>query len=641
MIKKKSPKQIEELAVSKFKEFLINSSRISAELNINDKGVIWDGELFIYKEDFKDTAKEEVKKISVQIKGKQILSNELLKSETIPFSVRTTDLKSYMQTPTLFVVTYVYINENSRNIESSIFCAFLTKSQIYKLLKPKKSTRTIKLSNMSNKSILDFEMFILNSLDRFNSEASFSIEQLEKIEKKFSTEKDNNLIFKTFVSSEEATDLVKLTAYSWQVFLQSKDELSPDLPVACDVRFSLDRIIKAPITIGDQQFYESYRGSAKNGILTISIDDFFFLEIGDKKLNNNIQLCKGLLTKFFTQIEFLKKLSSVGYLTIGENKFQLIENSSQHIQKKNELPSLKIFLENLEPLIDRLKKIKELLSWFSSTTDLQLNNITEKEISSAEILFDLFILHKISPFEVFKKLSSLKPGDKKYMYIGLANLYLICPVRILEDGSCSFDPINEEFSHTLVYHGKVISVFETISVDEIAKIDNLPYETLFSFFTSLPEPEVEAERINFFALRLILASDKLSKTEFSLKKRKLLLALAEKLIKFLLKNDKSIQNFQLNLIQIKARKSKITDTDIRKLRKICSTSKDTSTVCGALILLKKFKEAQIFLDKLTTKERKNFKKFPIYNLLLNNDLFFEPITKSSDPMNIKLVGKRV
>ena len=641
MIKKKSPKQIEELAVSKFKEFLINSNRISAELSINDKGVIWDGELFIYKEGFKDTAKEEVKKISVQIKGEQILCNELLKSDTIPFSVRTSDLKSYMQTPTLFVVTYLYINENSRSIESSIFCSFLTKSQIYKLLKPKKSSRTIKLSNMSNQSILDFEMFILNSLDRFNSEASFSIEQLENIEKKFSTEKDNNLIFKTFVSSEEATDLVKLTAYSWQVFLQSKDELSPDLPVACDVHFSLDRIIRAPITIGDQQFFESYAGSAKNGFLTVSIDDFFFLKIGDKKLNYNIQLCKGFLTKFFTQIEFLQKLSSVGYLTIGENKFKLIENSRPNIQRKNELSCLRIFLENLEPLIDRLKKIRELLSWFSATTDLQLNNITEKEISSAEILYDLFILHKISPFDVFKKLSSLKRGDKKYMYIGLANLYLICPVRILEDGSCSFDPINKKFSHTLIYRGKVMSVFETISVDEIAKIDNLPYETLFSFFTSLPEPEVESERINFFALRLILASDKLSKTEFFLEKKKRLLTLAEKLVKFLLKCDGTIQNYQLNLIQIKARKSKITDTDKRKLRKICSTSNDTSTVCGSLILLKKFKEAQIFLDKLTTKERKAFKEFPIYNLLLNNDLFFEPITKTSNSMNIKLVGKRI
>lgn len=137
MTKRLSSKEVEELSVSKFKEFLIQSNKLSAEINTNDKQPIWDGDLLIYKDGFKDTAKEEVKKISLQIKGRQISNKDVLMQETSSYRVRTSDLKSYMNTPTLFVLVYLYLDEIN-TIESSIFSNFFSKSQIQNLLKHRK-----------------------------------------------------------------------------------------------------------------------------------------------------------------------------------------------------------------------------------------------------------------------------------------------------------------------------------------------------------------------------------------------------------------------------------------------------------------------------------------------------------------------
>lgn len=90
----------------------------------------------IYKDGFKDTAKEEVKKISLQIKGRQISNKDVLMQETSSYMVRTSDLKSHMHTPTLFVLVYIYIDKNNK-IEEYIFCNFFSKSQISNLLKKK------------------------------------------------------------------------------------------------------------------------------------------------------------------------------------------------------------------------------------------------------------------------------------------------------------------------------------------------------------------------------------------------------------------------------------------------------------------------------------------------------------------------
>lgn len=641
MTKRLSSKEVEELSVSKFKEFLIQSNKLSAEINTNDKQPIWDGDLLIYKDGFKDTAKEEVKKISLQIKGRQISNKDVLMQETSSYMVRTSDLKSYMHTPTLFVLVYIYIDKNNK-FEECIFCNFFSKSQISNLLKKKKNTieKTIKLYKKSDRPIQEFEIFILNSLDKFNSEVSFTAEQLDLIQQKYKFG-NNDLLLKTNMPSGIVNNLIGLTGLSWQAFIPSADGLSPDLPLSSNIEISLDNKIQSPISIDGQIFFNSYTESAKKGKQSISIDNFFFLTFDGNKIYIKFNLCIQYLSQFKNQYEFIKKLLCYRTFKIGDADFPILLESNINESEKNEISLIKKKLEKIESLLERLRYVQIVLEYFDVKADPQITNLTERDLIHAEHLYNLFITNKTELSSYLKNINQLQIENKYFLYIELLNLHFVCSFTLQKDRTCSYIPINKKSAHVLQYQGKEISYFETISDDRLAELDNIPYEILYSYFSSLPEQNKEAERVNFFALRLILAADILHNCESSKEKRIQILSLAKKIEELLLSNDKLNMNYKLNLFQISARISKPTNEMKNELKHILSIAESPVTKCAVLILLKRFKEANVLLGQLTKKEKNNFKKLPIYNLLKNMDLFFKPNSLKNSAGTIKLVAKKV
>ena len=76
---------IEEIAVERVKREILKYDCLKYYINTNDKTPMWDGEIYIYKENSKNRANKDFRgKISVQIKGHKVTkikSNILAKSD--------------------------------------------------------------------------------------------------------------------------------------------------------------------------------------------------------------------------------------------------------------------------------------------------------------------------------------------------------------------------------------------------------------------------------------------------------------------------------------------------------------------------------------------------------------------------------
>lgn len=451
----------------------------------------------------------------------------------------------------------------------------------------------------------------------------------------------HDILLKTNIPSNININLIELTSINWLCFIPNKDKLSPDFPISPNTKFALEKKINFPVSINGQTFFNSYTWSAKNGKQTISVDNFFFITFDKNLIKYKIEFQTKSLSNLKYQYIFLKELFSFRTFKLGSVDFCIFHDSNLKESGKKEISSIKIYLENIETLLGRLSYAEQLFDYFEVKTDPQITDLTENDLTEAENLYNLLITKKFDPFNYFKDMDQLQPGDKRFFYTKLLNLHFVCAVTLQENRTCSYVPINKNSSHTILSKGKEFSFFEILSAEKLAKLDNIPYEILYSFFQSLPQLKKEAERVNFFALKLILVSDLLHNRESSNEKRIQLLSLAKKIEELLFSNDKSNINYKLNLIQISARISEPTNEIKKELKQILSKAESLDIKCGALILLKRFPEANRLLDQLSKKEKNYFKQFPIYSLLKNADLFFKPNAPKESSGTIKLNAKKV
>src|SRR5690554_3251285 len=138
---KKNPpnnKQIEQWAVDAIGNALSTTDTLDRFIKENDKTPLWDGEVFIYKNN-NWINKNLVGKTSVQIKGK-LVDNEEYSKSNISYSVKIVDLENYKNNGgTIYFV--VQINKNSIS-QKTIYYETLTPQRISFYLKGKEQQET-------------------------------------------------------------------------------------------------------------------------------------------------------------------------------------------------------------------------------------------------------------------------------------------------------------------------------------------------------------------------------------------------------------------------------------------------------------------------------------------------------------------
>ena len=152
-------KTLEKKGISAVTNYLCDTGFIDPHLNCDDTIPMWDGNLFVYKTKEKFSNDNFDYYVPVQVKSHKIDGNSF--PEHTSFSIPIVDLKNYLKDGGLAFFK-VLINDLK---ETSIYCAFLNKAIIEKLLEEKVSqlTKTITL----NKAPKDYRI-LLENLKRIN-----------------------------------------------------------------------------------------------------------------------------------------------------------------------------------------------------------------------------------------------------------------------------------------------------------------------------------------------------------------------------------------------------------------------------------------------------------------------------------------
>lgn len=171
---------LEKIATASVKTSISITDELSSFINDGDKEPSWDGNIYIYAN--KDKRKESIKKVPVQVKGKQ---SDDFSLDTIKYPVTVVDLENYLNDGGV-VFFVVYISKDGR--DTKIYYSCLLPVKIRNIL-----DRNIK---KNKKLIIEFNSFpednaekvslFLNFYDHMKKQTSFakttlhSLDELEK-----------------------------------------------------------------------------------------------------------------------------------------------------------------------------------------------------------------------------------------------------------------------------------------------------------------------------------------------------------------------------------------------------------------------------------------------------------------------------
>lgn len=85
---------IERKAVTKIEDVISSCDYLESQISSNDKGISWDGFIYVYKKRGDVHEKKDLyKSVRVQIKGQK---KNVVKSESIKYPVQIADLRNYL-----------------------------------------------------------------------------------------------------------------------------------------------------------------------------------------------------------------------------------------------------------------------------------------------------------------------------------------------------------------------------------------------------------------------------------------------------------------------------------------------------------------------------------------------------------------
>ena len=171
---------LEKIATASVKTSISITDELSPFINEGDKEPSWDGNIYIYAN--KDKRKESIKKVPVQVKGKQ---SDDFSLDTIKYPVTVVDLENYLNDGGV-VFFVVYISKDGRNTKIYYSCLLPVKIRniLDRNIKKNKKLR-IEFNSFPEDNERKVSLF-LNFYDHMKKQTSFaktmllSLDELEK-----------------------------------------------------------------------------------------------------------------------------------------------------------------------------------------------------------------------------------------------------------------------------------------------------------------------------------------------------------------------------------------------------------------------------------------------------------------------------
>ena len=170
-----------------------------------------------------------------------------------------------------------------------------------------------------------------------------------------------------------------------------------------------------------------------------------------------------------------------------------------------------------------------------------------------------------------------------------------------------FEEIKESFECILEDKLYKFSPYITLKKEELIKALNMNTRTIEKSIKKIYTPEL-SEYYNSFLLEVLKAYDETKETKW--------LKLAEMIITLIISKEKENNNiYIINKYQILKRKRKLIDKEKNELKAIYDSDDNIMIKVSCAILINNSYDFKFNFEKLNKKEKEEFQKYPIYNLL--------------------------
>lgn len=569
---------IEEIAVQRVKREILKYDCLKDYINSNDKTPMWDGEIYIYKENSKYKANEDFRgKISVQIKGHKV---NKIKSGNSKYSIDVEYLRAYQKDKkgVLLFVVEMTDSENTQIYYANLLPVDL--KEILERVKENQKSVSIDIRQIKEKSPSSMKMICLNFLRNSNEQMNIEIKNIDEIEKV-------NKIEFTVVGEEKYLEdyLFNNDIYSYafdevtnkKYALPKLKEIQKYQTNKVDVKIK-DKLYYNQITIvkNREEEYILYGKSTK-------------IYLDRNKINFKL---KGNLYERINDAQFIIDVLKNREIIVKNKKIFLPVNIGE-IQKEK-------YIESLTQDLNYLNKLKNLFEKFNVRFEKDLDTLDEKSLTNLRRFVKLNDGILIDGLE-----------ESGIHFIEIAGYCIAFFVSVDSNKKVEvynyFNDLSEKMRVFYLDKDKnqiSISPYINLTTENLISFSNINIDVMKKSFDSPEYSEETCLRYNLWLLELIKAYDESREHKW--------LEFAEYLIDKILEFNNS-PLYRINKLQIIKRIRNLGKEEKDELYEIKENEKDNMIQCGIAILLENSSDFERYFNKLENKEE--FEKYPIYNLI--------------------------
>lgn len=569
---------IEEIAVQRVKREILKYDCLKDYISTNDKTPMWDGEIYIYKENSKYKANEDFRgKISVQVKGHKVTK---IKSGNSKYSIDVEYLRAYQKDKkgVLLFVVEMTDSENTQIYYANLLPVDL--KEILERLKENQKTISIDIKPIKEKSPSSMKMICLNFFRNSNEQMNIEIKNIDEIDKIHKIEF-------TVVGEEKYLE----------EYLLNNDIYS----------YAFDEITNKKYALPKLKEVQKYQ---TNKVDVRIKDKLYYNQITIIKNREEQYILYGKSTKIYldrNKINF--ELKGNVYERINDAKFiiDLLKNREMTVKDKNipfpiniEKIQKEKYIESLRQDLDYLNKMKNLFEKFNIKFEKDLDTLDEKSLTN---------LKRFAKLNDGILIDGLK--ESGIHFIEIAGYCIAFFVSVDSNKKVEvynyFDDLSGKMRVFYFDSNKnqiPISPYINLTAENLISFSNINIDIIKKSFDSPEYSEETCLRYNLWLLELIKAYDESNEKKW--------LEFAEYLIDKILKFSSS-PVYIINKLQIIKRIRNLNQEEKDELYEIKENEKDDMIQCGIAILLDNSSDFERHFNKLENKEE--FKKFPIYNLI--------------------------
>lgn len=584
---------IERMAKAAVEEYFCINGYVRPYINENDKMPIWDGNLLVYRDKEKLTNDNLLYPIPVQLKG------ECFKKDDFPektyYQLNKTNLEHYLRdNGVLFIKVLI------KGTEKRIYINFLTKLKLKRLSENMKGKScSVKLEPLND----NVSYFLENANSFHLQKTKSSISPLDL--------KDKTFNIKCHAARFKDEPVLAFIARNIKHLTVSVDGMDTEFYLECEeANICTRKDENTPVYVNGVKYYDKIvRTYDKDRTCTLYIGESLQLQINPARKNVNIECTVNIQANSFTELlnelRFLSALVKHKTLTIFDSTIDL-----SNIDETNPI------CQQLNRMYKEWEDVETLFNILHVYETLDINLLKDEDYAK---------LHKLTQAILYNKRIETNVKQDHLELISIGNINIILLVKIIDKNNCKLLSLQNELVAVSAERNGVVyplPVFSKIFREELLQ-SNIDFTNMIDEYESFIDKNPYLhEVVNEDVLCLLKHYDKKG-NEFILSKA---IELAEWQLNIGL--DKKSENiYILNLLQAKLRKlKKLNNQEIEALYQITENDASDENRWAACILLKDYRRAGIYWEKIHNADKGIYKQFPIFNLIPKDETYRFEIT---------------